>query len=178
MRWIDNFNNVAELSFNNFFLTGIIFFLQVEFFLYVCYNTYIFYIKTLKVLSTNKINRIPLSISINNLYIIFFFVVIVFLKSDTSLYLSFIMFSLFLVYLLNNTISFLNSSTKINTNFFSVILSLAIGFLFTISHIKSLLVLFFFIELYSVIYYFSFLNNYNFSNQTLLKYKNGLLLLL
>ena len=33
-------------------------------------------------------------------------------------------------------------------------------------------------ELYGVLYYFCFLTSYNFTNQTILKYKNGLLLLL
>ncbi len=169
---------MAELSFNSFFLIGVIFFLQVELFIHLCYTTYIFYTKTLKVLNSNKISRVSFNLNINNVYIFFFFIYIIFLKSSVNLYLFLITFSLFLIYLLNKVLAFVNNYTKINTNFPSNILSLTIGLLFLLPHIKSFLVLFFFIELYSVIYYFSFLNTYSFSNQTLLKYKNGLLLLL
>ena len=169
---------MAELSFNNLFLISIVFLLQIEIFFYSCYNHYIFYFKLFKLSSTKKINKTIFQEKINKIYFYFYIFIVIFFKVESSDHLFFIIFSLFLINILNTTLSFLNNYVKSNSNIYSIILPLMVSFLFIIPYINSLLLMFFFIELYGVIYYFSFLNTCTLTNQTLLKYKNGLLLLL
>lgn len=65
-----------------------------------------------------------------------------------------------------------------SNNITYVIMPSFLFILLFLTFIDSFLSLFFLIELYGVLYYFFFLTSYNFTTQTILKYKNGLLLLL
>ena len=169
---------MAEFSFNNLVLVIVVFFLQIEIFIYTCYNSYIFYIKLLKTSNTKKINKAIFQEKVNKVYFYFYFFIVIFLKVNNNNYLLLILFVLILVNLLNTTLALFNNYVKPTSNIHSIILSLMLSFLFTLQYVNSFLVMFFFIELYGVIYYFSFLSTYSLTNQTLLKYKNGLLLLL
>lgn len=177
MRLIDRCN-VAEVSFNSTVLVVFILSLQLESFYYLCYNNFIFFTKALKMSSTRKVNTHLANYSYNTFYLVVFFFSVFFYKhntlDNTSLFVLSIVFMLFLNKILNKVIS----KYTFNNNTMYLILPTFLIFLFFVFYIRSLVVFFFFIELYSVLYYFCFLSSYNFTNQTLLKYKNGLLFLL
>lgn len=170
--------NVAEVSFNSIALIVFILYLQLESFYYLCYNNFIFFTKALKVLSTRKVNTHLSNYTYNTFYFVVFFFSAFFYKhstmENTGLFVVSIIFMLFLNKILNR----ISTSYTFNNNTLYLILPTFLIFLYFIFYIKSLVVFFFFIELYSVLYYFCFLSSYNLTNQTLLKYKNGLLFLL
>ena len=85
-------------------------------------------------------------------------------------------FALIFLFFVNNIFEKL-VNYKLNNLTYIILPSFLFALLF-LQLVESFLTFFFFIELYSVLYYFFFLTSYNFSNQTILKYKNGLLLLL
>ena len=168
---------MAELSVNNLFLTGIVFFFQLELFFSICYNNIIFFTKYLK---TSKSHSIITTVSKSylNFFYLFFLVTLLTIKINLSINLTIIIIFTIFFWLLDKFLYSFTIFSKINTNFYSIVLVLIVGFMGLLAFIKSFLSFFFFIELYSVLYYFAFLTSYSLSNQTLLKYKNGLLLLL
>lgn len=169
--------NVAEVSFNSNCLVAFILYIQVEAYYYVCYNNFIFFNKTLRLASTQKANSQLFSYTDNSLYFIFFLLSIFFYRHNNFTNCSLILLStLFMVFLVKVLHNVTNYSTTNNTVF--LVLPSFITLTYLVFFVKSLLVFFFFIEVYSVLYYFCFLSSYNFTNQTLLKYKNGILFLL
>lgn len=117
------------------------------------------------------------SSSNNVLYFIFFLLAFFFQKAIQTPYSSIIFLTILFLYFLDRTLLKLTNFKVVN-NVIHLILPTFSVFLFFVFFVKSLLVLFFFIELYSVLYYFCFLTSYNFTNENLLKYKNGILFLL
>lgn len=170
--------NVAEVSFNSSVLVVFILYLQLESFYYLCYNNFIFFTKALKVSSTRKVNTNLSNYVYNTFYFIIFLFSAFFYKNNTFDNASLFIISTIFMFFLNKVLSRIGVIHTFNNNALYLVLPTFLIFLFFIFYIKSLVVFFFFIELYSVLYYFCFLSSYNFTNQTLLKYKNGLLFLL
>ena len=170
--------NVAEVSFNSSILVVFILYLQLESFYYLCYNNFIFFTKALKVSSTRKANTHLSNYVYNTFYFIIFFFSAFFFKNNTFDNASLFIMSTVFMFFLNKVLNRIGAASIFNNNALYLVLPTFLIFLFFIFYIKSLVVFFFFIELYSVLYYFCFLSSYNLTNQTLLKYKNGLLFLL
>lgn len=157
-------------------LIAFVLLLQIESYMYLCYNNFIFFTKALKLAATNRNNKTQFR-SINNATFLFFFISIFFYKHNTLQNCHLVFLAISFLYIVNSIFSKVNLQKPNNNTLLLVLPTFAI-FLYFIFFLKSLLVFFFFIELYSVMYYFLFLTSYTFSNQTLLKYKNGLLFLL
>lgn len=168
---------MAELSINNLFLVGIVFFIQLELFFNICYNNIIFFTKYLKNSKLNTPTNTTLQTYLNFFYV-FFLLTLFTLKISYPTNLTLIILFTLLFWLLDKFLHNFTLFSKINTNLYKVILTLIVGFMSLLIFVDSFLSFFFYIELYGVLYYFSFLTSYSLSNQTLLKYKNGLLLLL
>ena len=177
MLWIDKFN-VAELSFNSVGLTILVLYIQLEGYYYLCYNNFIYFTKNLKVSNTQRLNSQLTPYTNNTLYFILFLLSIFFYKNNHLNYSTLFFVAIIIMFNLNKILIKIANVTTLNNNTLFLILPSFTFFLYFIFYIKSFLVFFFFIELYSVLYYFCFLSSYNFTNQTLLKYKNGLLFLL
>lgn len=163
--------------FNKYILLVFFFLIQLEFFFYLCYSNIILVIKLTKVLQFNQVLN---NFSIKNTNFIYLFIVLllfVFFKTKSLPADYLILICLFFLYTLNSFLEKSNyKSTTINNIY--IIIPTIFFFIFFLILSESFLVLFFFVELYGVLYYFCFLTSYNFTNQTILKYKNGLLLLL
>lgn len=158
-------------------LFAFVLYLQLESFYYLCYTNFIYFNKLLRINLTKVVNAQISTYANNSLYFFFFLLSFFFQKSTTLPYASVLTLSvLFLAFL--DRVLFKITNVKINNNMVYLVIPTFAIFLFFISFVKSLLVLFFFIELYSVLYYFCFLSSYNFTSQTLLKYKHGILFLL
>lgn len=169
---------MAEVSFNSVFLVSFVLLLQVESYYFICYNNFIFFTKALRVASTQKVNTHLVNYVSNGFYFFIFFFSMFFYKHSSLSNCSVFVISLVFMISLNRILTKMPvNSTAVNNTLYLVLPAFA-TFLFFIFFVKSLLVFFFFIELYSVLYYFCFLSSYNFTNQSLLKYKNGLLFLL
>lgn len=177
MHLIDN-SKVAEVSFNSTFLMAFVLYLQLESYYYLCYNNFIFFTKALKVTATQKVNTHLANYTNNTFYFVVFLLSMFFYRHNTLNNCSIFVLSIIFMVFLNKVLTRLVHANPINNNTLYLVMPAFVVFLYFIFFIKSLLVLFFFIELYSVLYYFCFLSSYNFTNQTLLKYKNGLLFLL
>ncbi len=175
--WIGKFSNVAEISFNFLGLLTFILYLQIEQYYFLCYNNIIFSTKTLKLAKVNQIQDNLGSSKINSIFFFFLILSIFFSKLNTLPISALITFSIFFFFLINNFFNKLIDKTFSNKFIYLILPTFSI-FSFFFFLINSFLSLFFFIELYSVLYYFCFLSTYNLTNQTILKYKNGLLLLL
>lgn len=113
----------------------------------------------------------------NKIYFVFFLLSVFFYKHNIFVNCGLVLLStLFLTLLIKVLHSVANYSSSNNTIY--LILPSFVTLLYLLFFVKTLLVFFFFVEVYSVFYYFCFLSSYNFTNQTLLKYKNGILFLL
>lgn len=167
---------MAELRLSNILIISVIFFLQLELFFSNCYYNIIFFTKYLNNAKTFKVNTTLTKVSINLFF--FFFLVIVFSKVKSDINLTLFVTSIIFFWLLSKFLNIFTLFSKLNTNFYSIIIFLLMTFVYLLNLVNSFLSLFFFIELYGVLYYFSFLTSYSISTQTLLKYKNSLLLLL
>jgi hypothetical protein len=168
---------VAELAFNKFIIFTVICFYQTELFLSLCYKNYIQLNKFLREKRKLSLNLLVFNEN-SNITFIFGILVIILNKGYVNLPLLLLLVVIFSVFLLNFVLVKLSYIKVTNTNFYNLILPNMIFFLASLSYVDSFITLFFFIELYGVFYYFSFLTTYSLTNQTLLKYKNGLLLLL
>lgn len=168
---------MAGLSFNFFFFIGIILYIQLEFFFFLCYTNVIFFTKQLQLTKTLKTHTVATTATSNSFFYLFLFFFIFFKSSESLPYLWLFYMGLF-IFILEKLMSYFTNWQKSTTNFFASMLPLLCGFLFFILTINSFLTFFFFLELYGVLYYFAFLTTYTHSNQTFLKYKNGVLLLL
>lgn len=146
-------------------------------FFFLCYNPVISFSKLLKINRTLTTQNFLFTKTNNSYYFIIFFLSFFFLKGFDQTSLSFLILCVFFFYKVSALLFKFNTSVTSNNTIHYILPTFAI-FLCIIFFIKSFLYLFFFIELYSVLYYFLFLTSYNFTNQTILKYKNGLLMLL
>lgn len=169
---------VAEICLNKYFLISFVLLLQIEFFYFLCYDYVYSFLKFF------KIDKLATSINANTfgsyniLLFFYFFFSLLFTKdfySFTFLSLIFTIFFLLITFVI--LVNYINK-TKNNKNVMIYIIPLFSVFLIFFSNIESFLSLFFLIEVYGVLYYFVFLTNHQLTNQTLLKYKNNLLLLL
>lgn len=169
---------MAEICLNKYFLISFVLLLQIEFFYFLCYDYAYSFLKFFKIdklttsINTNTFN------SYNILLFSYFFFALLFTKNFynfTFLSLIFTVFFLLITFIvLTNYIN----KTKNNKNVMIYIIPLFGIFLIFFCYIESFLSFFFLIEIYGVLYYFVFLTNHQLTNQTLLKYKNNLLLLL
>lgn len=168
---------MAEVFFNNAILVSFLLYFQVEAFYFLCYNNVIFFSKVLRISKSNFVTSTLSSSMSHTFYFFFFFTSLFFFKGGYGAIIP--LFLLLLIYLfkLNTTLEKITTNIVSNNTIHLVLPSFAIFFFF-VFFLDSFLTLFFFIELYGVLYYFSFLSSYGFTNQTILKYKNGLLLLL
>lgn len=168
---------MAEVVFNQSVLTVLVLGLQIEVFYFLCYSPAIMLGKYLKINKTNE-NSLELVQSVANTpYFYMFFMSMFFLKTATFNGFTMMLFIIIFLYKLSTYLEKVNQVRTTN-NIIYLILPTFIVFLYLLFFVQSLLTLFFFIELYGVLYYFCFLTSYRFTSQTLLKYKNGLLLLL
>jgi hypothetical protein len=137
----------------------------------------IFLSKLLKISKHTQPQLLVTNKNLNSIYFGIFLLSIFFIKYSVSGLSSLLI--LVIIYLLkvNSSLEKLETTLVSNNTIYLILPSFA-AFTFLLFFIESFLTLFFFIELYGVLYYFCFLTSYNFSNQTILKYKNGLLLLL
>lgn len=168
---------MAEFSFNLNIILTVLLLLQVEFFFFLAYEQVINFNQTLMNQKTSKTNQLGVTYNANALFYLFFGSLI-FFKAQLQFSILWILYICLVIYFTEKVLKKFFFNVKIATNFFSVLLPLIVGFFVFLFITKSLLVFFFLIELYGVLYYFIFLTNYNFSNQTLLKYKNGIIILL
>jgi hypothetical protein len=169
---------VAEVSFNGIFLTTLALYMQVEFFTYTCYNNLIFFTKINQIFKANQLtSNLNTARNVDTIFLTIIFLTFLGLKGNNIFLFGFILILIIYIFKLLRVLNLLNSSYSNNTNIHMVVVSLVIFFYF-LFFLKSFLTLFFFIELYGVIYYFFFITNYSLTSQTILKYKNGILLLL
>lgn len=166
---------MAEVLFHKVFVVTFIFSLYTELFVWICYSPIVCLSKVFKVSNlTQNLNNITIN-NLNIVYFILLFILLLFWR-DYSVFTNWLVILSGVFFFINNIFEKL---VKFKTN--SIIYIIIPCFLFTLlllSFVDSLLVLFFFIELYGVLYYFFFLTSYNFTTQTILRYKNALLLLL
>ena len=155
----------------------ILMFLQLELIFQLCFNFYLFFIKQL---SLSKLNN-PLNfINSNNLSLYTLIICIFFFSEKNQFYiLYFYSFILYICMLLSSAV-FLNYLylTRNNINLYLFINLFVYIFIYMFAFVTSLITFLFIIELFTILYYFYFLNNYNTTNQSLLKYKNSLLFFL
>lgn len=149
--------------------------LHLESFVFLCYNSIINYTKLFRINKTKVLFK-DLRKSSNSIYYATLIILILSLKYNfqfncTTLFWIILFFSK-LDNILEKSFNFLD-----NGFIFIILPSFVIFFIF-LGFIKSFLVFLFFVELYSILYYFFFLASHKFTNQTILKYKNSLLLLL
>lgn len=152
--------------------------MQVEFFTNICYNNLIFFTKINQVFKANQLaSNLNNARGVDTVFLTIIFITFLTLKGSNATLFGFIL--ILIIYILNllRVLSFLKDSYLTNSSIHIVIVSLVVFFYF-LFFLKSFLTLFFFVELYGVIYYFFFITNYSLTSQTILKYKNGILLLL
>ena len=113
----------------------------------------------------------------NSVYLYLIMLVLSFFKTNFSHIDFMILICLLFLVLLNFFLEKINYKSIVVNSIYIIIPTISY-FIFFLIFSSSFLILFFLIELYGVLYYFCFLTTYNFTNQTILKYKNGLLLLL
>ena len=146
-------------------------------FLLLCYNNVVFLAKSLKVKKAENHSNVLVSVNANSFFLVFFVISLVCLKGGAYFSTVLVLFASIFILKLNSTLRFLTAQS-INMNILQYILPLFVGTIYFLTYTKSYLTLFFLIEVYGVLYYFCFLTSYEFTNQTILKYKNGLLMLL
>lgn len=169
---------MAEVSFNNIFLTVLVLYFQIEFFISTCYNNLIFFTKINQIFKTNQLNSNLNAIrNVDVIFLFMIFLTLLGLKGSSHALFGFILILVIYVFQFTRVFNFLNNSYTNNSTIYMIVVSLIIFFYFLV-FVKSFLTLFFFVELYGVVYYFFFLTNYSLTSQTILKYKNGILLLL
>lgn len=150
---------------------------QVESFYFLCYNNVIFFSKSLRVSKTNFVTSTLSSGMLHSFYFFFLLVTLFFFKGFNGYLFPVLIIVVFYLFKLNSILEKITTAVVANNIIHLVLPTFAIFFFFSF-FLNSFLTLFFFIELYGVLYYFCFLSSYTFTNQTILKYKNGLLLLL
>ena len=168
---------MAEILFNKSILLTFFFLIQIEFFIYLCYNNVILLTRLTKIFHLNQVLNNFSVININSVYLYLTIFVLSFFKTNFS-YIDFIiLICLLFLFLLNYFLEKVSYKSNISNTIY-IIIPTILYFIFFLTCSSSFLVLFFLIELYGVLYYFCFLTTYNFTRKTILKYKNGLLLLL
>lgn len=168
---------MAEVSFNSVGLLSFVLYLQFELYYSLCYNNVIFLTKVLKLRRSAQITPTVTPSQSNSIYFIVFILSLFFVKNNLILLTGLLTFIVVYLFCVSRSIDrFSTNNSRNNTIYF--ILPTFVTFFYMLFLIKSFLTLFFFIELYSVLYYFCFLSSYSFTNQSILKYKNGLLFLL
>lgn len=168
---------MAEVLFNNVIMVAFIFFLQLEAFYFVCYSPVINLSKAIKITKTGSTRTFLNSVTSNGYYFLLFFLFLFFFKTPSSNVITLLVLAVIFLSKVDLALSKFNTSVQSN-NIIQFITPTFVSFFFLLFFIKSFLTFFFFIELYGVLYYFCFLTSYNFTSQTILKYKNGLLMLL
>lgn len=168
---------MAEVLFNKLGLVFLMLSIQVESLYFLCYSPVIFLTKLLKVSNGTQTKNFIVTTNTNSIYFIVIFTTLFFIKSASSkIDFIFILFIGFL-FITNRFFQKISNTTSYNNSIYVTLPSFGI-FLSLLFFVNSFLTFFFFIELYGVLYYFCFLTSYGFTSQTILKYKNGLLLLL
>ena len=176
MLWIDKYK-VAEVSFNSLGLVTFLLYLQIEFYYSSCYSNVIFLNKLLRITKSASPQTHLVGPGSNSVYFFIILLAAFFSKIGGLVLSSLLIFSvLYLIYVNKVLEKITNKSSKNNAVY--LVLPAFSTFFYFLYFVKSLLTFFFFIEVYSVLYYFCFLTSYSFTNQTILKYKNGLLFLL
>lgn len=161
----------------NITLISIVLLFQAEFFYSICYSNVILLNKQLQLVKTTHTTS-PLNPIMTNMpYLIVFFMSTFFLKSANGVAIFSLVFILLYLLKVNKVLQLINVNI-VNFNIIYLILPTFFTFFYFLQVVDSFLTFFFFIELYGVLYYFFFLSSYSFTNQTIIKYKNGLLLLL
>ncbi len=168
---------MAEVFFNNIVMVAFIFFLQVEAFYFVCYSPIISLSKSMKITKTHSTKTFLNSVTSNGYYFLLFFLFLFCFKIPSTNAVILTVLAVIFLYKVDLALSKFDTSIQSN-NIIQFILPTFVSFFFLLFFVKSFLTFFFFIELYGVLYYFCFLTSYNFTSQTILKYKNGLLMLL
>jgi hypothetical protein len=166
------------MMFSGQLLTVFILGFQVEFFLSLCYEYSVFFVKGLffsKAIQKEQPNPV---FSVNVLFGVFLSFVFLFTKGTASLYVYLWVFYCVIFICLAKFVHYSNIYSRNAGYFAQIFIFITISSFYFILQLKSFLTLFFFIEIYGAIYYFCFLSSYTFTNQTALQYKNGLMLLL
>lgn len=168
---------MAEVLFNNLVVISFVLYIQLEVFFFLCYNPVILLNKSLKIMKANQTQSLLTCQVTNTPYFVIFFAIFVFIKPSSITMFSLFTFSIIYLCKVSQLLEKTTGSIKVNNTTYLVLPTFA-SFLFLLMFVKSFLTFFFFVEIYGVLYYFLFLTSYQFTNQTILKYKNGLLLLL
>lgn len=158
-------------------LVTFLLYLQIEFYYSLCYSNVIFLNKLLRITKSVTPQNYLSAPGSNSVYFAIILLAIFFSKAGGLLFSSLLIFSVLYLMNVNKVLEKITKTSSKNNAIYLVLPTFAIFFYF-LYFVKSLLTLFFFIEVYSVLYYFCFLTSYTFTNQTILKYKNGLLFLL
>lgn len=168
---------MAEVLFNKVFIFIFVFYIHFESFFFLCYSPIILLNKVLRVFKTYQTSQYFVGQHINLLYFVIIIISCFFLKTGASNLIALLTLTSIFICKVSNSLDRFSSSI-ISNNIIYMVLPSFVVFLYILFFVDSLLTLFFFIEVYGVLYYFCFLTSYSFTNQTILKYKNGLLLLL
>lgn len=168
---------MAEVSFNSLGLVTFLLYLQIEFYYSLCYSNVIFFNKLLRITKAVTPQSYLSAPGSNSVYFIIILLAVFFSKTGGLVVSSLLFFSVVYLNSVNTILEKISVTSSKNNAIYMVLPAFSIFFYF-LYFVKSLLTLFFFIEVYSVLYYFCFLTSYTFTNQTILKYKNGLLFLL
>lgn len=151
--------------------------LQIEFYYYLCYSPVIFLSKLLKVSKTNQNQNMLVNQNTNNIYLFVLILSLLSTRNGNFCAINIIILFILLIFRVSIFLDKFNLNKLTNNSIYLVLPSFGLFFIF-LHFVNSFITLFFFIELYGVLYYFLFLTSYSFTSQTILKYKNGLLLLL
>lgn len=135
-----NIIKVAELRLSNIVIISVIFFLQLELFFSNCYYNIIFFTKYLNNAKTFKVNTTLTKVSIN---LFFFLLVIIFSKVKSDINLTLFVTSIIFFWLLNKFLNIFTLFSKLNTNFYSIIIFLLMTFVYLLNLVNSFLSLFF-----------------------------------
>lgn len=169
---------MAELSFNYTYAVAFVLILQIETYVSLCYNNFIFFTKAIRLASTQRANNAFYLYSVNHFNLALLLLILLTAKGNSLMSLSLVYYLTVFLVLLNKFFSkSLTASLQTSSIFFIILPSFAV-LMFMFLYVKSFILFFFYIELYSVFYYFCFLTSYNFTSQTMLKYKNGVMFLL
>ena len=149
----------------------------LESFISLSYQTSIEILKTSKIHELKPYSQNLLNLNGNSIVISVILIVIVTEKSKCNL-LIYLYLTIFFLKKLSTSLTFIGIVSGTSANVLKNLTPVIILLFVLLTYVKSLLTLFFLIELFGVLYFFIFLNNAKNTTITLLQYKNSLLLLL
>ena len=166
---------MAELLISDFIIFSFVIFVQIEIIINLVYSKSILFIKYLQLFKSLSISKFNNCYNVNLLFLLLLLFICIFSKNIlNSNFIYNIYIFLMITYLFNNIMKF----NKDENSFITIILPFFIVYLFIFSLIESIFSFFFLVELYGVLYFFFYSSvSKNFFN-SILNYKNTVMLLL